>query len=85
MEKVIETYRGYELVLEEFDDGDDFVKNHYTMRKGNFVKEVRQANGVSFTYSSRGVVSRFKELVDYVIEMKRYNKLPAGFDGTPVG
>mgnify|MGYP001397684693 FL=1 len=30
MEKVI-SYRGYDLVNEEFDDSDGFVKNHYTI------------------------------------------------------
>jgi len=83
--EVVETYRGYNLVLEEFDDSDGFVKNHYTIQKGKLVKEIRQANGMSFTYSSRGVHARFRELVDYIIDLKRYNKLPAGFDGTPVG
>jgi len=74
MEKVI-SYRGYDLVNEEFDDSDGFVKNHYTIMKGD-----KHIKTLGYTYTS-GVMDQFKQIVDQFVD----KKLPAGFDGTPVG
>lgn len=83
--QVVHSYKGYDLVLEEFDDDDGFVKNHYTLCKNDVViREVRQADGRSFCYTQVGLIDRFEQMVDLIIDIKRYMKLPAGFDGTPV-
>ena len=74
MEKV-NSYRGYDLVNEEFDDSDGFVKNHYSIMKGD-----KHIKTLGYTYSN-GVMAEFKQLVDMLVD----KKLPAGFDGTPVG
>jgi len=83
--QVVHSYRGYDLVLEEFDDDDGFVKNHYTVQKNDVVlRELRNANGISFTYTQVGLIDRFEEVVDGIIDIVRHRKWPAGFDGTPV-
>ena len=71
--KIIEHYKGYDLIHEEYDDSDGFIKNIYAVYHGDkYIREVRKEDGMSYTYGGIATVSvDFKRTVDMIISKKR--------------